>query len=192
MSPAQVIMTYLFASLCIATGVVACVACVRDMRRDARLVLEGEFVSLLQFLGLLRVLQPFISSFSLACPLSFSNKETSERDSGQKFSAQPHMKAYVPQIHNRSFPHPLIACDISQIDDNHIGWVDPLRSHSFYCLSGDVKALIEEEPAHPKLSIVRYWPSSDNEKAARAGGDSGIDSGSAVQPNYGSMLSGKE
>jgi len=118
-------------------------------------------------------------------------KETSERDSGQHFSAQPQIKAYVPQVRNKSFSHPLIACDISSINVDHIGFSDPLHKHNFYCLEEDVKVLTRGiKTTDPKLSIIRHWPPNSNIQNATM--ESGDDRGSLLQQDYGSIQLGTQ
>lgn len=93
---------------------------------------------------------------------------TTERDSGESFTEQEHINAYVPQVENRRFSYPLLACDgVNRINHNNIGWTDPVHSHDFYDMSNDVAFLLNgKPPARPVLSSIRYWKSPSS-----AGGD---------------------
>lgn len=84
---------------------------------------------------------------------------TTERDSGEKFTAQEHIKAYVPQVPNSQFSYPLLACDgVSEMNEDNIGWIDPVRSHDFYDMSTDVTFLRKGKTLdRPVLSTVMYW-----------------------------------
>lgn len=123
--------------------------------------------------GLLNSL--FVPTFSSSkLKLRTRLKETFERDSGERFSSQHRIKAYVPQVPDPSFRFPLIACDLSGIDPKNIGWIDPLRSQSYYSLDQDVQFLMKQEhnvSTEPKLSIVKHWPGAvqdESETAANA------------------------
>jgi len=85
---------------------------------------------------------------------------TNERDSGQRYSDQKHIQAYIPQVPHRFFPFPLLACDIDDVDVSHIGWTDPLRDHQYYNLNNDVDYLLHGQPlGRPVLSVVGHWKS---------------------------------
>lgn len=86
--------------------------------------------------------------------------------SGQKFSEQEHIQAYVPQVRHRLFAYPLLACDITSLEPRHVGWTDPLHNHEYYNLYKDVKFLQqraqqrEGEPSgreRPMLSVLGHW-----------------------------------
>ena len=80
---------------------------------------------------------------------------TTERDSGEIFSAQEHINAYVPQVANRKFSYPLLACDgVNKMNQNNIGWTDPVHSHDFYDMSNDVAFLSNGKP--PESSRVEH------------------------------------
>ena len=93
---------------------------------------------------------------------------TTERDSGERYSAQEHINAYVPQVANRKFSYPLLACGgVNEMNRNNIGWKDPVHSHDFYDMSNDVAFLSNGKPPDfPVLSTIRYWkhPSSSKSK----------------------------
>jgi hypothetical protein len=86
------------------------------------------------------------------------NQRTDEIDSGKKFSERSRINAYVPQIRTRDFQHPLLACDISEMDPQHISWMDPIRGHDYYNILADVEYLLKgRERQGPVLSIIRKY-----------------------------------
>jgi len=82
---------------------------------------------------------------------------TIERDSGETYTSQPHIKAYIPQVSNKNFLYPLILSDITNIDSNHIGWTDPTHNHFYYDVSNDVIFLHSNVKKSSVLSSVTYW-----------------------------------
>jgi hypothetical protein len=67
----------------------------------------------------------------------------------------------VPEVRHEAFHYPLLACEIFEIIPRHFGWVDPIRSHSYYNMSEDVRILLKDkqgnEAGGPALSIVRHY-----------------------------------
>jgi hypothetical protein len=51
------------------------------------------------------------------------------------------MFAYVPQVKLSGYVFPLIACDVSGINEGLIGWKDKYHSYDFHNLMLDVPAL---------------------------------------------------
>jgi hypothetical protein len=88
-------------------------------------------------------------------------QETTERDSGESFSKQKHISAYIPQVHQRHFAFPLIAADLSTFDGQHLGWNDPFLDHGYYNLQDDIDALDPNAVAtnKPLLSRVVHFDS---------------------------------
>lgn len=99
-----------------------------------------------------------------------------ENDSGEKYSDQSFISAYVPQVRARGFPHALLACDISDINPDHIKWKDPIRGHGYYCMTQDIDFLRKTKKEHPVLSMIRYYgphkvvPPSSNTTSGSGGG----------------------
>lgn len=92
-----------------------------------------------------------------------ANFSTMERDSGERFSDQEDIKAYVPLCRHRFFSYPLLACDIAQVHARHIGWTDPWHSHDYYSLHNDVIFLRQRRGAvdqGPVLSLIGHWGSN--------------------------------
>ena len=83
-----------------------------------------------------------------------------ERDSGECFSDQPHVQAYIPQMRHRFFSYPLLACNASDVvEAHHMGWSDPFRSHAYYDMSQDVEFLLGgKKLSRPVLSMIGHWP----------------------------------
>jgi len=107
----------------------------------------------------------------------FGGYSTQERDSGECFCDQAKINAYVPSVVHKDFMYPLLACDVQEMDNQHIGWVDPLRSHSYYNLARDVDAIKSSIAGNNDtsssssasadesvLSIIGYWPSSTKKR----------------------------
>lgn len=88
---------------------------------------------------------------------------TTEWDSGELYSNQETIQAYIPQVPHRLFPFNLLACDISNLDTRHVGWKDPTRSYEYYELYRDVEFVWKRESSapldRPVLSVVRHWKS---------------------------------
>lgn len=82
------------------------------------------------------------------------------------FSANPEISAYVPEIFLPSFPFPFLACDTEGIDEDLIGWTDPLRSYDFHNLMFDVpyEGMKRQARSETKISGDRSLkkPSKDN------------------------------
>lgn len=93
---------------------------------------------------------------------------TTERDSGETFSDQEHIKAYVPQVSNRKFSYPLLTCNgIGSMNQSNIGWSDPVHSHDFYDMSNDVAFLTQgKSPTRPVLSTIGYYAKAKPSKAS--------------------------
>lgn len=91
--------------------------------------------------------------------LSFSNhtQTTTERDSGESFSKQKKISAYVPQVNHRSFAFPLIAADLSKFDCQHVGWEDPFYDHGYYNLQDDITAIDPDLAASGKPILSRVY-----------------------------------
>mmetsp|Transcript_84645 Transcript_84645/g.126925 ORF Transcript_84645/g.126925 Transcript_84645/m.126925 type:complete len:398 (+) Transcript_84645:162-1355(+) len=112
---------------------------------------------------------------------------TDEIDSGQNFVDQRHINAYVPQVRHRAFHYPLLACNISNMVPHHIGWADPIRSHSYYDMSEDVRFILKGKQdggaAGPTLSIVRHYYTDPQLGSVLSVGDANI----ATCGGYGSV-----
>ena len=82
---------------------------------------------------------------------------TTERDSGESFSKQKVISAYVPQVSHRSFSFPLIAADLSKFDCHHVGWEDPFFEHGYYNLQDDIAAMEPNLAASDKAILSRVY-----------------------------------
>lgn len=98
-----------------------------------------------------------------------------------KFSDLKEKFAYVPQIRVPQLTFPLIACDVSDIDDGLIGWSDPLHSHTYHNIIFDIPALSKgtikkvgerlkrrsildpNAPPTPIFSVISHWPPEKKE-----------------------------
>lgn len=65
--------------------------------------------------------------------------------------------AYIPQMKVKGFAHPLIICDITDIDHRFVGWID-LDSNNFieHNLFHEVSSTIVDKK-QPVFSIVKHW-----------------------------------
>ena len=82
---------------------------------------------------------------------------TDERDSGESYSKQKKISAYIPQVHHRSFAFPLIAADLTKFDSQHLGWEDPFLKHEYYNLQDDIVALDPATAATEKAILSRVY-----------------------------------
>jgi len=83
--------------------------------------------------------------------------------------------AYIPQINVPGFIFPNFACDLSSVqeDPNYIGWKeDELNTYDEYNLVKDpflediYDIADSENNKKPVFSIVKYWPSSEDQPKA--------------------------
>jgi hypothetical protein len=88
--------------------------------------------------------------------LPLLTQATEERDSGESFTKQEKITAYIPQVSNRNFAFPLIAADLSTFGRQHLGWEDPVVDHSYYNLQEDVVAL-DAAAATSKAILSRVY-----------------------------------
>ncbi|GKY95608.1 hypothetical protein MPSEU_000522100 [Mayamaea pseudoterrestris] len=54
------------------------------------------------------------------------------------FSSNDGINLYIPQIRSFGLPFPLLACDVDCIDDNLIGWSDPVHSFDYHNIIYDI------------------------------------------------------
>jgi len=113
------------------------------------------------FVILKEQLIPFVEDFFR------STYEPDGEDQNTSFSSVKHrheVHGYIPQVVERGFPHPLIACDISKVDKALVGWTDHLHGFEKHNLVNDVRSILNgQEPMKPVFSIVKHWPSpADN------------------------------
>jgi hypothetical protein len=81
---------------------------------------------------------------------------TEERDSGESYSDQEGINAYIPQISSPTFVFPLIASDLSKFDGKYVGWKDPILSYEFYNMRKDVEALCYSGDSPVLSSVYQY------------------------------------
>lgn len=100
-----------------------------------------------------------LTSVLMSSNIQLYLQTTDELDSGEKYSDQLIISAYVPQMKTRAFPYPLLACDISGMDSCHIDWVDPIRGHAYYDMAADVQFLSEGKDyrSKPVLSVIKRF-----------------------------------
>ena len=72
------------------------------------------------------------------------------------------VSAFIPQISLPQFEYPLLACDISEIDQNLIGWEDSANGMDAHNLIYDVPGLAETKD--PLFSLVKQWKVNSTEK----------------------------
>ena len=90
--------------------------------------------------------------------------------------------AYVPQISLPQFEYPLLACDISEIDQNLIGWEDSANGMNAHNLIYDIPGLADAK--EPPFSLVKQWKveakekeTTNDEKDTDAGEEPKVDEG---------------
>eukprot|EP00586_Coscinodiscus_wailesii_P003443 CAMPEP_0172485718 /NCGR_PEP_ID=MMETSP1066-20121228/13867_1 /TAXON_ID=671091 /ORGANISM="Coscinodiscus wailesii, Strain CCMP2513" /LENGTH=987 /DNA_ID=CAMNT_0013251149 /DNA_START=47 /DNA_END=3010 /DNA_ORIENTATION=- len=84
---------------------------------------------------------------------------------GTTFSNCRDIEAYIPEIRVSQIPFPLLACDISDIDTQFLGWEDPDRSFEFYNLLNDMERFLEDKEitgGQVNFSTVKYWPPEES------------------------------
>lgn len=82
---------------------------------------------------------------------------TSERDSGEAFSSQAKITAYVPQMPHSKFSFPFIAAhDSSAFSNHYIGWHDPVLGHDNYHLDADVNFLMRGRATAVLSRVCQY------------------------------------
>lgn len=72
------------------------------------------------------------------------------------------VSAFIPQISLPQFEYPLLACDISEIDQNLIGWEDSANGMDVHNLIHDVPGLADTKD--PLFSLVKQWKMDNSEK----------------------------
>jgi len=82
-------------------------------------------------------------------------------DMGIDYSTVPSIFAYVPQIEVPGFMFPLIACDITGIDGDHVYWRNPNRSHDYYSIVNDVADTTDNQEKM-NYSVIKYYPPVDD------------------------------
>lgn len=64
---------------------------------------------------------------------------------------------YVPQVRENGFVYPLLACDISNIDENLLDWKDKVRGYGHHSLMNDLHSITQSKPLHPIFSSVTQF-----------------------------------
>ena len=102
----------------------------------------------------------FLSNLSERIQSIFTGTyEPSGAIDGTDFSDVPGeiFEAYVPQVKAKGFNFPLIACDISSIDEKFIGWKDEDGDHSEHVLFTDLPPEITGNKEKPIFSVMKHW-----------------------------------
>jgi len=111
------------------------------------------------------VLLTFIYYLSKACiyPLFCSSKKSKADASLIKFSENPEIYGYVPQVKIPGFAFPFLLCSLKDIDNDLVGWKDPddtsYDSHNLINVMDRGGALQHDEYA--LFSIVKSWKVED-------------------------------
>jgi len=78
------------------------------------------------------------------------------------------MQGYVPQTRDPEFVYPLLACDLQDVDEDLIGWKDPVRGFDPHNLVNDAYNIMGGRPLQPVFSIVMQWaPESESKQKDR-------------------------
>lgn len=107
------------------------------------------------------VVYPFTKSIFV------STYEPDGVDQGIDFSKVTHrheIHGYIPQIRDKEFIYPLLTCELDNVDEDLIGWVDPARGFDAHNLVNDAYRIIGGKPLQPTFSIVWHWPVAASEK----------------------------
>lgn len=90
----------------------------------------------------------------------------------------------MPQIALPQFEYPLIACDVSEIDQEFIGWEDTVHGMDAHNLIYDIPELAESKD--PLFSLVKEWRvASKDEEAENEEKDLEKDHGEADEEKTG-------
>lgn len=112
-------------------------------------------VSAAAFLLITRNVVPYIKS------IFSSSYEPDGEDQGIRFSSvkrRHEVHGYIPQVTEKGFVHPLLACDISKVDHDLIGWRDNIHGFEPHNLFNDVRKILGgEDPPPYAFSIVKDW-----------------------------------
>ena len=88
-------------------------------------------------------------------------------DQGIDFSSaklHEELHGYIPQAKVEGFVYPLLACDVTEIDDDIISWKDPNGGYVPHSLVEDVKNITGCTSTHPVFSIVKQWKTKPRER----------------------------
>ncbi|CAB9508020.1 protease [Seminavis robusta] len=90
-----------------------------------------------------------------------STYEPDGMDQGIDFSSvkdREELHGYIPQVRVPGFVFPLLACDITSVHDDLIGWKDPKNGFVPHNLVQDVERITNHSKLpHPVFSVVRQW-----------------------------------
>ena len=81
-------------------------------------------------------------------------------DQGIAFSSVTHLEevhGYIPQAKVKGFLFPLVACDITGINEDLMGWKDKHHGYTPHSLVNDVHTITGSKILHPIFSIVKQW-----------------------------------
>lgn len=76
------------------------------------------------------------------------------------FTAVKHLHevhGFVPQQKENGFDHPLLACNINDVDHDLVGWKDEFKGFDHHNLVQDARSLVGGDPQHHIFSIVKQW-----------------------------------
>ncbi|KAL3924069.1 MAG: hypothetical protein SGILL_001273 [Bacillariaceae sp.] len=97
-----------------------------------------------------------------------STYEPDGMDQGIDFTItkdRPEMHGYVPQVEAKEFTYPLLAADISGVDDDLIGWSDSRQGYDMNNMVHDIPHIIggddQSITSHPIFSIVKQYDPTD-------------------------------
>ncbi|KAL7563221.1 hypothetical protein ACA910_014494 [Epithemia clementina (nom. ined.)] len=94
-----------------------------------------------------------------------STYEPDGADQNIPFSAVKHLNelvAFVPQLRLPGFSHPLLACDISKIDRDVIGWKDDRRGYDDHSLVVEANRILGHETDHVIFPQIQQWTTKEN------------------------------
>lgn len=87
--------------------------------------------------------------------------EPDGEDQGINFRTVQHRQevhGYIPQVRDNAFPRPLLACDISQLSLDLIGWKGE-GGYAAHSLFEDAKSILQGRRLPPAaFSLVHYFP----------------------------------
>jgi hypothetical protein len=97
--------------------------------------------------------------------LFYSTYQPDGMDQGIAFSAtkdRPEMHGYVPQVEVKEFTYPVLAADISGVDEDLVGWSDSRCGYDPHNLANDIQHIIgHQDLSYPIFSIVKQYDPKD-------------------------------
>lgn len=85
-------------------------------------------------------------------------------DQGIDFSEVATISSYIPQVQSDLFPHPLLAVDTDDVDEELYEWKDPDKPYSYYDVTRDAREVLSgaetlsNKDFNSLFSQIKHWP----------------------------------